>query len=203
MKLQAGSYIELLGRLDEEEGTDKAGEKHTTMVLILDDIEYCSGGAKKEPAEEAPQPMTSSEPPQEEPPTFTGYKSSLSPEVYHLVVYDSGTGPLLASIYDRNTELIEQYTVHTSARDGAALFFAMMPKLLEDEEFRENWKAYQEQFTNGFPDLPKATHTMAILCDNAYRRIKDSASPAHLKVNVDKSGNLMRNSRAQMDSGLH
>ena len=44
------------------------------MVLVLDDIEYCSGGGqKKEPAEEAPQPMTSSEPPQEEPSTFTGY----------------------------------------------------------------------------------------------------------------------------------
>ena len=74
MKLQAGSYINLLGRLDEEEWTDKAGEKHSTMVIVLDDIEYCSGGGqKKEPAEEAPQPMTSSEPPQEEPTTFTGY----------------------------------------------------------------------------------------------------------------------------------
>lgn len=131
------------------------------------------------------------------------YKSSMGPDAYHLVVYDSGTGSLLASVYDRNTELMEQYTVHASARDGAALFFAMMPQLLEDEEFRENWKAYQEQFTNGFPDLPKATHTMAILCDNAYRRIKDSACPAHLKVNVDKSGNLMRVSRAQLDSGLY
>ena len=131
------------------------------------------------------------------------YKSSMGPDAYHLVVYDSGTGTLLASVYDRNTELMEQYTVHASARDGAALFFAMMPQLLEDEEFRENCKAYQEQFNSGFPDLPKATHAMAILCDNAYRRIKDSACPTHLKVNVDKSGNLMRVSRAQLDSGLY
>lgn len=131
------------------------------------------------------------------------YKSSMGPDAYHLVVYDSGTGSLLASVYDRNTELMEQYTVHASARDGAALFFAMMPQLLEDEEFRENWKAYQEQFNSGFPDLPKATNAMAILCDNAYRRIKDSACPTHLKVNVDKSGNLMRVSRAQLDSGLY
>lgn len=131
------------------------------------------------------------------------YKSSMGPDAYHLVVYDSGTGSLLASVYDRNTELMEQYTVHASARDGAALFFAMMPQLLEDEEFRENWKAYQEQFTNGFSDLPKATHAMAILCDNAYRRIKDGSCPAHVKVNVDRSGNLMRVSRAQLDSGLY
>ena len=131
------------------------------------------------------------------------YKSSMGPDAYHLVVYDSGTGSLLASVYDKNTELMEQYTVHASARDGAALFFAMMPQLLADEEFQEQFRLYLEQFTNGFPDLPKATHTMAILCDNAYRRIKDSACPAHLKVNVDKSGNLMRVSRAQLDSGLY
>ena len=131
------------------------------------------------------------------------YKSSMGPDAYHLVVYDFGTGSLLASVYDKNTELMEQYTVHASARDGAALFFAMMPQLLADEEFQEQFRLYLEQFTNGFPDLPKATHTMAILCDNAYRRIKDSACPAHLKVNVDKSGNLMRVSRAQLDSGLY
>ena len=131
------------------------------------------------------------------------YKSSMGPDAYHLVVYDSGTGTLLASVYDRNTELMEQYTAHASARDGAALFFAMMPKLLEDGEFGENFQTYLEEYRNGFPDLPKATHAMAILCDNAYRRIKDSACPAHLKVNVDKSGNLMRVSRAQLDSGLY
>ena len=131
------------------------------------------------------------------------YKSSMGPDAYHLVVYDSGTGSLLASVYDKNTELMEQYTVHASARDGAALFFAMMPQLLADEEFQEQFRLYLEQFTNGFPDLPTATHTMAILCDNAYRRIKDSACPTHLKVNVDKSGNLMRVSRAQLDSGLY
>ena len=131
------------------------------------------------------------------------YKSSMGPDAYHLVVYDSGTGSLLASVYDRNTELIEQYTVHTSARDGAALFFAMMPKLLEDGEFGENFQTYLEEYRNGFPDLSKAAHAMAILCDNAYRRIKDGSCPAHVKVNVDRSGNLMRVSRTQLDSGLY
>lgn len=131
------------------------------------------------------------------------YKSSMGPDAYHLVVYDSGTGSLLASVYDRNTELIEQYTVHTSARDGAALFFAMMPQLMEDKEFQENFQIYLEQYRDSFSDLSKPTHAMAILCDNAYRRVKDGSCPAHLKVNVDKSGNLMRVSRAQLDSGLY
>ena len=131
------------------------------------------------------------------------YKSSMGADTYHLVVYDASTGNFLASVYDRDTELIEQYTAHPSARDGAALFFAMMPKLLEDQEFKENFQAYREQRKDGFPDLPKAVTVAAILCDNVYRRVKDESCPAHVKVRVDKSGNLMRVSRAQLDSGLY
>lgn len=130
------------------------------------------------------------------------YKSSMGPDAYHLVVYDSITGNLQASVYDKNTELMEQYTAHATGRDGAALFFAMMPLLLKDEEFKENYQTYQEQYTNGFPDLSKASNAMGVLCDNTYRRVKDDACPAHLKVNVDRSGNLMRVTRAQLDSGL-
>ena len=131
------------------------------------------------------------------------YKSSMGADTYHLVVYDASTGNFLASVYDRDTELMEQYTAHPSARDGAALFFAMMPKLLEDQEFKENFQAYREQRKDGFPDLPKAVTAAAILCDNVYRRVKDESCPAHVKVRVDKSGNLMRVSRAQLDSGLY
>ena len=131
------------------------------------------------------------------------YKSSMGPDAYHLVVYDSGTGSLLASVYDSNTELIEQYTVNASARDGAALFFSMMPQLMEDKEFQENFQIYLEQYRDSFSDFSKAAHTMAILCDNVYRRVKDDTCAAHLKANVDKSGNLMRVSRAQLDSGLY
>ena len=49
MKLQAGSAVNLLGRLDEDAWTDKGGEPHRTMVIVLDEIEYASGtGQKKE-----------------------------------------------------------------------------------------------------------------------------------------------------------
>lgn len=130
------------------------------------------------------------------------YKSSTGPDAYHLVVFDITSGALLASVYDKNTEVMEQYTAHSSARDGAALFFAMMPALLSDDEFGENLEAYREQMDSGYPDMGLATNAMAILCDNAYRRIKDDTCPAHIPVNVDKSGNLMRVSQAQLDSGV-
>ena len=129
------------------------------------------------------------------------YKSSVGPDAYHLVVFDAATGSALASVYDKNTELIEQYVAHPNQRDGAAIFFALMPFLMSDAEFDETFQEYYDQFIAGYPDMAKATESMAILCDNAYRRIKDDTCPAHINITVDKSGNLMRVSQGQLDSG--
>lgn len=129
------------------------------------------------------------------------YKSSVGPDAYHLVVFDAASGSALASVYDKNTELIEQYVAHSSQRDGAAIFFALMPFLMSDAEFDETFQEYYDQFIAGYPDMAKATESMAILCDNAYRRIKDDTCPAHINITVDKSGNLMRVSQGQLDSG--
>lgn len=129
------------------------------------------------------------------------YKSSIGPDAYHLVVFDAASGSALASVYDKNTELIEQYVAHPSQRDGAAIFFALMPFLMSDVEFDETFQECYDQFIAGYPDMAKATESMAILCDNAYRRIKDDTCPAHINITVDKSGNLMRVSQGQLDSG--
>lgn len=129
------------------------------------------------------------------------YKSSVGPDAYHLVVFDAASGSALASVYDKNTELIEQYVAHPSQRDGAAIFFALMPFLMSDAEFDETFQEYYDQLIAGYPDMAKATESMAILCDNAYRRIKDDTCPAHINITVDKSGNLMRVSQGQLDSG--
>ena len=131
------------------------------------------------------------------------YKSSKGPDAYHLVVFDSVSGNITASGFDRNTEMVESYRLHSTANDGAAVMMAMMPALLSDKEFEEHFQTYMDARTAGYPDMTKATESMAILCDNAYRRIKDDTNPAHIKVNVDKSGNVYRVSQAQLDSGAY
>ena len=115
------------------------------------------------------------------------YKSSAGPDAYHLVVYDSVTGNILASGYDKNTEMVETYRLHQTANDGAAVLMAMMPALLSDQEFDDNFQIYLAERKNGYLDLNKATEAMAIMCDNAYRRIKDESCPAHIKAEVQKS----------------
>ena len=134
--------------------------------------------------------------------TVAEYKSSVGPDAYHLVVYDSDKGSIMASVYDKGTEVFENYVLNSAGRDGAAVMMALFPVLMTDDEFEENFNAYRDHYTKGFTDFNGARDTMAILCDNAYRRIKDETCTAHVKVNVDKSGNLMRVSQAQMDSGL-
>ena len=130
------------------------------------------------------------------------YKSAMGPDLYHLVVIDVASGSVLASVYDKNTETAEQYIAHSSKRDGSALFFCLMPVLLSDDEFADNYKVYCDQITAGYSDMTIAKQSMALMCDNAYRRIKDETCAAHIKINIDKSGNLMRVSPAQLDSGV-
>lgn len=133
--------------------------------------------------------------------TAAEYISSAGADAYHLVVYDSNTGSLMASVYDSNMETFENYTLNSSGRDGAAVMMALFPMLMQDDEFKESFEAYQDELNAGYPHMDKATEYMALMCDNAYRRIKDDSCVAHIKVNVDKAGNLMRVSQTHLDSG--
>jgi len=129
------------------------------------------------------------------------YKSSEGPDAYHLAVYDAVSGNIIASVYNRNTEAFETYIVGNKARDGAAIVFAMLPVLIEDEEFKDHLELYKDAMDTGYSDLNTAVEDMAYLCDNAYRRINDESCSAHIKLKLDNSGSLMRISPTQLDSG--
>ena len=129
------------------------------------------------------------------------YKSASGPNAYHLAVYDPASGAVMASCYDSETDLMETYTVRNTEKDGAAILMAMLPALMEDEEFSNNLTALEAEYQGGFADMPAAAKYMAILCDNAYRRVNDETCAAHLKLNIDNSGNVVRISQSHLDSG--
>ena len=132
--------------------------------------------------------------------TVAEYKSSI-PNNYHLVIYDANTGSLLANVFETDTESMAVYKLDSANRDGAAVIFAMMPTLLTDDEFSEHLGKYIEHRQDGFSDMTAATKCLAILCDNVYRRVKDPSCSAHIKVEIEPSGNLTKIPRAQLDSG--
>lgn len=105
--------------------------------------------------------------------TAAEYKSSAGADAYHLVVYDSNTGSLMASVYDSNMETFENYTLNSSGRDGAAVMMALFPMLMQDDEFKESFEAYQDELNAGYPHMDKATEYMALMCDNAYEYNKE------------------------------
>ena len=80
MQLKESSFINILGRLDEDVWEDSTThEKKSAMVVILDEIEYCSGGGKQK-TEEAGDPPKSAAAPDSKasggdmPGNFTGFE---------------------------------------------------------------------------------------------------------------------------------
>ena len=131
------------------------------------------------------------------------YKSSVNADAYHLVVYNKDSGTIMASVYDKNTETVENYVLNAAGRDGAAIVMALHPTLMEDMEYRTKFYEYYAEFQSGFPDQTKMLNIMGCICDNVYRRAKDENCDAHVKTSLDKSGNLMRVSKTQLDSGAY
>ena len=84
MQLKDGSFVNLIGRLDEDVWEDQqTHEKKSAMVIILDDIEYASGGGKSKDNQNTDEaqghPATSTAPAAAAPANngggFTGYES--------------------------------------------------------------------------------------------------------------------------------
>lgn len=56
MQLKDGSFVNIFGRLDEDVWEDQqTHEKKSAMVIILDDIEYASGGGKSKDNQDTEQ----------------------------------------------------------------------------------------------------------------------------------------------------
>ncbi len=81
MQLKESSFINILGRLDEDVWEDSAThEKKSAMVVILDEVEYCSSGGGKQSkgadgGDGKPKASSAQTPPANEPASgFTGFE---------------------------------------------------------------------------------------------------------------------------------
>lgn len=79
MQLKEGAFVNILGRLDEDVWEDAAThEKKSAVVVILDEIEFCSGGNRqqKEQSEHTAAPQQPAQAPAADPTGggFTGFE---------------------------------------------------------------------------------------------------------------------------------
>ncbi len=130
------------------------------------------------------------------------YKSSIGDE-YHLIIYNQSTGALNASVYSKDTGLMQGYVVNDKNRDGAAIIMAMFPTLMEETEFAEKFNAYYEEYKKGLPDVENARMLMAVLCENVYRRVQNDTIIEHVKADIDAGGTLLPISKPQLESGAY
>ena len=111
----------------------------------------------------------------------------------HVVVYNPANGKFTAGKYTTPPDTENspgKYVFKDSQNTGAALLFALMPTLLSDEEFNEKYQQLKEDRAAGYPDMDETVKTAAVLCDNAYRRIRysDALPTGGIRTDISPNG---------------
>ena len=110
----------------------------------------------------------------------------------HVVYFNRKTGKFNAGRYDEPSSNPRSYSIKDSQQTGTALFFALMPLAMEDEEFKENYYKLGHCRNTGYPDMDEATQAAFILCDNLYRRIEsaDKLPSVGIQLNIQATKNI-------------
>ena len=111
----------------------------------------------------------------------------------HVLVYNPANGKFTAGKYTTPPDTENspgKYVFKDSQNTGAALLFALMPTLLSDEEFNEKYQQLKEDRAAGYPDMDETVKTAAVLCDNAYRRIRysDALPTGGIRTDIAPNG---------------
>ncbi len=111
-----------------------------------------------------------------------------------VVSYNADSGSLVASVYANETASPEQFKHKAVGGNatGTAMFFAAIPELMKDDEFKRNYDTLYEQFISGYPDMDKACKAAYVICDNVYRRVNNpkDCGVAGVKIEYPASGNV-------------
>lgn len=121
-----------------------------------------------------------------------------------VVVYASKSGRLHANIFTDPTANGSQYLLSDKGASGAAIFFALMPLAIQDQEFKDAYNALANERLGGYADDDALTQYGCILCDNLYRRITNTTLPPGVKIPVNiGTANIPGISRMSLDRGTY
>jgi len=123
----------------------------------------------------------------------------------HVTTFNKLTGKFMSGRFVNPTDSPATYTLKGDKESGAAMFFALMPKALEDDEFNTEYAKLLACAESGFSDLDEAVGPAYILCDNLYRRIENSDSLAQsgIKVNIPNTSNIQNFSALNLNKGTY
>ena len=125
----------------------------------------------------------------------------------HAVVFNKTNRKFVAGRFDiadpsANTKI---YSIKDSGNTGTALFFALIPLAMEDQEFDEQYRRLADCKKAGFPDMKEADEAAYILCDNLYRRIENAENLGNdgLKIIIPSTGNVQQISPLNLARGTY
>lgn len=111
-----------------------------------------------------------------------------------LVVFNPGKASF--QLAAANGDILTPMSINSKTSNHlAGLFLAILPLLLEDEEANSAYRRFEAAAT-GY-DIPEQVNSMALLCDNIYRRITGDL----FKVNFKASGNESAISKTALKGG--
>jgi MoxR-like ATPase len=133
----------------------------------------------------------------------TEYKSCTGET--HVVVFHKKTGKFNVGRYEDVTAQQRVYSLKAGGNTGTALFFALMPEALSDDEFRENYGLLGKCKNDGYADMDGAEKAAFILCDNLYRRIEgsDTLPSAGIPLSIPNTGNLPQLTALNLNKGAY
>ena len=110
----------------------------------------------------------------------------------HVVVFNKKTGKFNAGRFEDVTSTPRIYSLKDGHQIGTALFFALIPEALTNDEFRENYDLLGKCKNDGFTDMDETLKAAFILCDNLYRRIEsaDAVPSAAIRLSMPSTGNM-------------
>ncbi len=122
----------------------------------------------------------------------------------HTVVFNRKSGKFIAGVFDSSGNM-GNYTLTETGNTGSAMFFALMPQLLEDDEFNENYTTLLECRKDNYSDMQKAEDAAFVLCDNAYRRIAhpSASDNSGIKITIPNTGNIQPFTKLNLDSNVY
>ena len=121
----------------------------------------------------------------------------------HTVVFNRKSGKFIAGVFDSSGNM-GNYTLTETGNTGSAMFFALMPQLLEDNEFNESYTTLLECRKDNYSDMQKAEDAAFVLCDNAYRRIAhpSASDNSGIKLTIPNTGNIQPLTKLNLDSNV-
>ncbi|MCL1855097.1 MAG: AAA family ATPase [Clostridia bacterium] len=123
----------------------------------------------------------------------------------HVTVFNKTTGKFTSGRFTSPTDAPQTYTLKADKESGSAMFFALMPKALEDDEFSTEYAKLMECAGDGYSNLEEAVGPAFILCDNLYRRVEnsDSLGQSGIKTNIPGTGNLQNFTALNLNKGTY